>query len=145
MLFIIICLVFIMVASFIVSIRTHDDCGIGTFGFSALALICIGVMHIPIINHHCDSLATIKSADSLIAVYTESLSDLDKQMESLSKDIDNKTLFNADSPYRTLIQTKADYVSKVAKARFEIVDAKREIQARKLGFMSHIVRWYGEE
>lgn len=145
MLYIIFFLVLMMAVSLFVRSRSSGDFGAGTLVFSMVALAIIGIIHVPVITSHCSSLATIKSSDALVAVYAESLSDLDKQMESLSKNIDNKTLFNADSPYRTLIETKSNYVSKLAKIREHIVAAKIKIQARKLGLMSHIVRWYGEE
>jgi hypothetical protein len=145
MLYIICFLALTTLVSFIVFCRSSNGDGIGTCTLSIMALITTGVIHVPVILCHCHSLATIRSADDLIGVYTESLSDLDKQMESLSKNIDSKTLFNNDSPYRTLIQAKSHYVSELADARLEIVKEKRKIQARKLGLMSHIVRWFGEE
>lgn len=139
----------LMVLGFVIGVKskTHDDYESAYFllSLSVVPLVIIGVLHIPVYLIHCDELAIIRNSQSMIAVHTQAIEDLDRQMSNLTKSIDNKTLFNTDSPYRSLIETKSHYVSNLSEARVAVVRVKTSIMARKLGLMSHIVRWVGEE
>lgn len=149
MLYLVLFLIALIILGFMIIIKSGDSdgqevgCTISAIGCACIILIVI--IHLLNVNLHCDELATIKNSQSLIAVHTQAIEDLDKQMNGLSKSIGGQALLNADSPYRSLIETKAKYISDLSRARSRVAEAKTSIIARKLGMMSYIIRWYGEE
>lgn len=139
----------VMVLSFVgfVNSDTHDgeQVSVAIFGFSLMILIAIGIANLISYHEHCEELAFIRNSQAITAVHTQAIEDLDKQLSDLNKNIDNKGVFNADSPYRSLIEAKSSYVKALSGVRMEIMRVKTSILARKLGFMSHIVKYFGEE
>jgi hypothetical protein len=135
-------------------------CGLIVLGFvisskfdEGIFMSCIGIVGMPIVvvtsfftyESHCNDLAIIRNSQSIIGVYTQAITDLDQQIEGLNKSVSSQLAFNADSPYRSLIEAKSRYVSKLSMARATVVQAETSIIARKLGLMSYIVRWVGEK
>jgi hypothetical protein len=139
----------VMVLGFVGFVKSdkHDEqqVTVAIFGFSLMILGIIGIASLITYHEHCDELAFVRNSQAITAVHTQAIEDLDRQLSDLNKTIDNKGLFNADSPYRSLIEAKSSYVKALSRIRMEIMRVKTSILARKLGLMSYIVRWVGEE
>jgi hypothetical protein len=116
-----------------------------SFMFILMSLIAIGIANLITYHQHCEELAFIRNSQAITEVHTQAIEDLDQQLSDLNKNIDNNGVFNADSPYRSLIEAKSSYVKALSGVRMEIMRVKTSILARKLGFMSHIVKYLGEE
>lgn len=125
--------------------KDDEEIALAIFSGSFVILGIIGIFSFITYLVHCGDVAVIRNSQAMIAVHTQAIEDLDQQMSDLNKSMDNKTLFNSDSPYRSLIEEKSSYVKALSNARVEIVKVKTSIIARKLGLMSYIVRWVGEE
>jgi hypothetical protein len=135
----------LIVGGFIRGLRDTGEFGLFISFIGCLCLIPLAIVHCVFVADHCEEIALIRSSQPIIAIHEQAIEDLDRQMDGLSKSIGSQAVFNADSPYRSLIEAKTKYVSKLASAKSGILNAKVSISARKLGMMSYIVRWYGEE
>ena len=97
------------------------------------------------VTHHANDLALVRMGHLSVEVREQAIKDIDEQLISLIGQSPVPALLNADTPVRSLIETKADFVKEIADARLKIAEAKISIAARKIGINSAIVKWMGEE
>lgn len=145
MLYVIYLLVFLCVLGIVVECIGEYMVGNLLVVIPPFVLIPIFIFHLIVITVHCDDIAFIRNKDSLLLAHTQLIENISIQMEDLNKSLGKQSLFNADCPYKTLIEQKSEVVKKLAHTRICIVQVQNDIQARKMGLMSHIVRWYGDK
>lgn len=145
MLYVIYLLVFLCVLGIVVECFAEHMAATFLIVVPTIVFIPIFIFHLIVITVHCDDIAFIRNKDSLLLAHTQLIENISIQMEDLNKSLGKQSLFNADSPYKTLIEQKSEVVKKLAHTRIRIVQVQNDIQARKIGLMSHIVRWYGEK
>lgn len=109
--------------------------------------ICVlpGVLLAGSISSHAHDLGTVRKGYELIEVREQAIEDIDAQLNLLERQYTSTSLLNADTPARSLIETKASFVSEIAEARADIAKAKISIERRSIGLMNGIVHWYGKE
>jgi len=110
-----------------------------------ISLIPMMIMGVHITEHVHD-IGTVRHADNFIHVRQQAITDIDEQLITLKAQYTNgSVLLNADTPAKTLIETKAKFVSDIADTRMSVAEAKADIDRRSLGVMSAVVYLYGKE
>jgi hypothetical protein len=85
----------------------------------------------------------VRNGNLLIETRNEAIKDINNQLKNMK--INQYSLMNADSPVRSLTETKAKFVEESAQQKLKIANAKINIEARSIGFMSGIVKIMGKE
>lgn len=96
-----------------------------------------------VMAEHADDLAKVRAGKALVDVRIEAIADIDKQLSALPDY--SSALLNADTPVKTLVETKAQFVKDIAEAKANIAQAKVDIVARSIGPMSAVVTLLGKE
>ena len=107
--------------------------------FSGSAILPI-VMSITI---HTSDLALTRKGNVLIQIREQAIKKIDEQLNEIK--INNSALMNADSPARSLIETKAKFVSELTEQKIKIQKAKMSIESRSIGLFKVVVWIYGKE
>jgi len=92
---------------------------------------------------HSNDLAVIRSGKPLIEIREQAIKDIDNQLNKL--EYNHTSLMNADTPVKSLIETKSKYISELTNAKLRIQIAKITIEARSIGFFKLVVWLYGKE
>lgn len=108
-----------------------------------LMSLFFGCFPICSIVDHSSDLAYIRKGQLLVDVQEQSLKDIDDQLAKIK--IPQTALMNADSPAKSLIEAKYNIVKDLAQSRIKIAEAKISIEARSIGIMRPVVKWYGKE
>lgn len=111
------------------------------FGGCALFLFSIFCMNEVFL--HSSQIAFVRMSSDHIIVHQEAIDEVDRQMKSIS--IPEHSFFNADSPYRSLIELRGQRIHALAETKVLINKAKSGIIARKVGLFRDIVYIFGEE
>lgn len=91
---------------------------------------------------HCDNVATVRYGDEAIAARTAYRDDLRRSLETM-RTVPGQ-LMNQDKPYTTMAEKLAEAEYSLNYTRSMVVQAKIDIESRKIGPWSLIVRWVGE-
>lgn len=136
-LFLILSLAWVVLGVFIAK---GDDPDTGFFGVFII-LACLGLNGIPFFIHIND-LVTIRNQAEIIQIKTEAIESINKDLASLPQ---TTALMNADSPARSLIETKSEYITNLADAKTQILEAKLGIARRKMGPSAWVVWILGDK
>jgi len=111
--------------------------------FSALLFLIIISPLTILSTSHTNELALIRKGQPLINIREQAIKDIDKQLSQIR--ITNSALMNADSPVRSLVETKAKFISELTEQKIKIEQARINIEGRSIGMMRMIVGIYGKE
>jgi hypothetical protein len=92
---------------------------------------------------HSDDLALVRKGKPLIEIREQAIKDIDNQLNKL--EYNHTALMNADTPAKSLIETKSEYVDELTYQKLKIQRAKIKIEARSIGFFKLVVWLYGKE
>jgi hypothetical protein len=109
--------------------------------FCICLALCIPLMIM--ISEHAYDLSIVRNEEQIISVHETAIQEIDTQLKGM--DIKNTSLMNADSPTRSLIEAKAEFVKRLTEARSRVVNARVRISARSIGVASGVVTVYGKE
>ena len=73
----------------------------------------------------------------------QAIKDIDNQLKQIN--ITNSALMNADSPTRSLVETRTKFISELTDQRLSIENARIDIETRSIGLMKMVVWIYGKE
>jgi hypothetical protein len=118
-----------------------EDCTILIIPFLLISIITAPFFIVG--SNHFKNLALIRNGSNLIKIRQQAITDIDNQLKSIK--IASSALINADSPIRTLIQTKSKFISEITEESIKIEQAKIKIEERSMGFYSIVVKIYGKE
>lgn len=112
-------------------------------GINISALVFSLIAGLGSYNDHINSLAMLRTSSAQVSVQTERCEALAKQLTILRGS--GPLTINADTPVASVASALAAAQNDLAATRQKIIDARRDIEARKLGLYSFIVRWIGAE
>ncbi len=124
----------------------HFETGIYAF-FSIVLFLFSSLIFAVNSDSHFKNLATLRTQFERIQILDNRVKELSGLIKD-NKNIDNGNLLvvaNADSPIRTIVDQLAQANKDLANARCAVVDAKRDIEIRKVGFLWPIVWIYGDK
>ncbi len=107
--------------------------------FSVIPIMIMGIA----VTGHVNDIATIRQGESFIQIRQEAIDDIEESLKIINAP--QTALMNMDSPVAALVKTKSDYIKDLTEIKLEIQEAKRDIEARKLGLMSGVVTIYGDQ
>ena len=132
---ILIFLILIIVA--LINYRTDEP---GTLLFTAFLMLLPLVISIMI---HTSELALLRKGNALVVIREQAINDIDTQLLQIK--VSNSSLMNADSPIRSLVETRTKFISELTEQKIKIQEAKISIEDRSIGIMKMVVWIYGKE
>lgn len=109
-------------------------------GFTII-LIVLGLNLFPVFTHIPD-IALIRNQALLIEVRQSAISQINKDLAEFPQ---FGQLMNADSPIKTLIETKSQYLAQLTELKIKIAAAKLNIEKRKIGPSAWVVWMMGDK
>jgi len=110
-------------------------------------LIAAFLMLVPLvisIMTHTSQLALLRKGNDLIVIREQAIKDIDTQLLQI-KVSNSSLLMNADSPIRSLVETRTKFISELTEQKIKIQEAKISIESRSIGLMKMVVWIYGKE
>lgn len=118
----------------------------GVLFFIAIILVICGLSTFSTYIDHAHDLGTIRNANIIIEVQEQRIESLKKSInEFVPLGKNPGTLFNADSPIKSMIDNMAEAERKLAETKREVVEAKVDISRREAGPFWFIVSMFGKE
>lgn len=102
----------------------------------------VGFLNAMPIVHHIKDVSLIRNQELVISVKEEAIQRINDDLKDLKAP--SAALMNADSPVKTLIETKSQYISDLTDLKTEIAEAKINIERRKMGPSAWVVWAIGE-
>lgn len=94
-----------------------------------IILIVIGLNGLQMTIHISD-ISLVKNQHIVLQVREDAITRINNDLKDFPQ---TTTLMNADSPIRSMIETKSQYISDLTNTKVRIADAKMSIERRKLG------------
>lgn len=91
---------------------------------------------------HISDIALIRNAETLYSVREKAIDRISDELASLPG---QTALMNADSPAKTLIETKSEYVTALTDLQMEVAQAQVSIERRKMGPSAWVVWAIGDK
>lgn len=107
-------------------------------------IVCF-LLSICSIFFHFSDISTIRMGEDYIKIQQEDLNELNVQIKDLSILLPSASLMNQDSPYRSLIELKGERIKQLTDTKRKIIDAKKSLMQRKMGFNRDVVWFFGDK
>lgn len=131
----------IAVGLILLEISSHHTEG-GAFAVAMIIIVFTGLLNIIPVTEHARDLAIIRTAPITTAVREEAIQRINDDLVNFPTE---SALMNADSPVKSMIETKSKFISDLTELNASIAEAKVSIERRKLGPSAWVVYVVGEK
>jgi len=135
-------LIILILISLLCLFVSRDEGGDFLFANLLILAICAAPLVMSVTSHTSD-LSLIRKGHALVEIREQAIKDIDNQLKQIN--ITNSALMNADSPTRSLVETRTKFISELTDQRLSIENARIDIETRSIGLMKMVVWIYGKE
>lgn len=124
----------ICVISFIFSMRTKHSNYEGVVVVSACIFFISTITFLNGINNYATHVSAYYNIDEKIAIAETEFGLLNVELSEVKVNLSNTVSFNADSPYKSMIEARTDLRKQLIKFKTEKIQIERKLRTYELGF-----------